>query len=311
MAGDDEPPLGYAGPPMERAAERRDDAAFADAEARDAGVRFALFAGDRPVVRPDGADGLDTLFSREEAERFGAEAASYLGRLDGAPVFAANLPAEAAAAIESAGALATEDLRGLAFAGRLEHGALALLGYAKAMTGWHARHRFCSNCGAPTESSPTGWRRRCPSCDMMHFPRVDPVVIMLVTHGGKCLLGRQSRFPPGMWSCLAGFVEPGETMEEAARREIKEEAGLALGPVAYELSQPWPFPSQLMIGVSAEALGDEITPDLDELEDARWFPRDEVVAMLARTHTDGLFAPPPSAIAHHLIRRFVGRAKAA
>ncbi len=139
----------------------------------------------------------------------------------------------------------------------------------------------------------------------LYFPRVDPVVIMLVTRGERCLLGRQPRFPAGMWSCLAGFVEPGETLEEAVRRETREEAGVAIGRVRYELSQPWPFPSQLMVGMRAEALGEELRPDDAELDDARWFDRAEAAAMLERRHPQGWFAPPAAAIAHHLLRRFV------
>ena len=150
-----------------------------------------------------------------------------------------------------------------------------------------------------------GWKRVCPACAAEHFPRVDPVAIMLVASGDDCLLGRQARFPEGVWSCLAGFIEPGETVEEAVRREVQEEAGVAVGAVRYLGAQPWPFPSSLMIGCRAEALAREIVVDRLELEDARWFPRAEARAMLDRTHPDGLTTPPPLAIAHHLIRAFV------
>lgn len=305
-AKDDEPPLGYAGLAIDRRAERRDDSGFMDEEARDAAARSVLFLGDAPVLRRADDGGLDPLFDAAAAAAIGlVEPLAYLGRQDGAPRFGAQLDDGAAAAVDGAGDLMTADLRALAADGRLAGEALALAGYAKSLISWHARHRFCANCGAPSEPSPSGWRRTCPACGALHFPRVDPVAIMLVRLGDRCLLGRQSRFPPGMWSCLAGFVEPGETIEEAARREIMEEAGVRLGVVRYELSQPWPFPSQLMIGLDCEALSEEITPDLDELEDVRWFPRDEAAAMLRRDHPDGLFAPPPAAIAHHLLRRFV------
>ncbi|MFC3695401.1 NAD(+) diphosphatase [Chenggangzhangella methanolivorans] len=297
---DETPELGYARMRMDRMAEKRDDAAFVEAEAARDDARFLAFAGDALVMA--GEDGGPLLDAAALSALGPSSRAAYLGRHHGAPRFAASLT-------DAPGDddLPASDLRALAVEARLAGEALALGGYAKSMAAWHARHRFCANCGSATDAAPGGWRRVCASCGALHFPRVDPVAIMLVTRGDRCLLGRQARFPPGMWSCLAGFVEPGETVEDAARREIKEEAGLDVGPVAYELSQPWPFPSQLMLGVSCEALSDEITPDFEELEDARWFARDEAALMLARTHGDGLFAPPPSAIAHHLLRRFVQR----
>jgi NAD+ diphosphatase len=179
------------------------------------------------------------------------------------------------------------------------------LAEAKAMLAWHARHRFCANCGAPTDPIEGGWKRECPACKAEHFPRTDPVVIMLAVEGERCLLGRSARFASAMWSCLAGFVEPGENIEEAVRREVHEEAGIACGRVAYFASQPWPFPMSLMIGAHAEALTTDIKVDRAELEGARWFERDEVALMLLRRHPDGLGTPPPVAIAHHIIRAWV------
>jgi NAD+ diphosphatase len=173
------------------------------------------------------------------------------------------------------------------------------------MLAWHARHRFCANCGAATQAVCAGWKRDCPACRTEHFPRTDPVVIMLTVDGERCLLGRQSRFVSGVWSCLAGFVEPGESIEEAVRREVREEAGIACGRVRYFASQPWPFPMSLMIGCHAEALSSSIVIDQAELEDARWFTREEVAAMLMRRHAGGLATPPPMAIAHHIIRAWV------
>lgn len=309
MTDDETPPLGYAGLTLDRAAERRDDEAFLADARLDPRARTIAFLGDWPVLRAAEGGALDLLFEPADIEALGpAETVAFLGHADGAPRFVARLGEGAAAALERADDLVSDDLRALGSDSRLAGEALALAGYAKGMAEWHARNGFCATCGTATQPNPSGWRRSCPSCGALHFPRVDPVVIMLVTHGDRCLLGRQSRFPPGMWSCLAGFVEPGETFEAAAAREIREEAGVALGEVRYELSQPWPFPSQLMIGVSAEALSDQLTPDLEELEDARWFSREDAARMLARDHTDGLFAPPPAAIAHHLMRRFVARA---
>ena len=184
-------------------------------------------------------------------------------------------------------------------------GLLPALAEAKALLLWHARHRFCSVCGQPSRLDQAGWRRSCPACGAEHFPRTDPVVIMLTADGDRCLLGRQARFAPGMWSCLAGFVEPGEAIEEAVRRETFEEAGVRCGPVRYVGSQPWPFPMSLMIGCIAEALNTDLVIDRTELEDLRWFSRDEVAAMLAGRHPDGLTAPPPIAIANFIIRGWV------
>ncbi len=164
---------------------------------------------------------------------------------------------------------------------------LGALAEGKALLFWHAKHRFCANCSLPTVASAGGWRRECASCGTHHFPRTDPVVIMLAIDGERCLLGRQPRFPAGMYSCLAGFLEPGETIEDAVRREIAEEAGIATGTVTYLGSQPWPFPASLMIGCMVEAASTEITIDRQELEDARWFTRDEVKAMLAGRHPKG------------------------
>jgi NAD+ diphosphatase len=197
------------------------------------------------------------------------------------------------------------DLRSIAVRGLVAQDHLPPIALAKAMLHWHARHKYCSNCGAPTRVTQCGWRRDCPRCEGQHFPRTDPVVIMLAVKGDRCLLGRSGRFGPGMWSCLAGFVEPGESIADATRRETKEEAGIDCGRVTFFESQPWPFPSSLMIGCHTEALSEEITVDRDELEDARWFDRDEIVLMLKRQHPKELFTPPPVAIAHHIIRAWV------
>jgi NAD+ diphosphatase len=150
-----------------------------------------------------------------------------------------------------------------------------------------------------------GWRRDCPACKVQHFPRTDPVAIMLPVDGERCLLGRSHRFAPGMWSCLAGFIEPGEAIEDAVRREVREESGIVCGRVTYFASQPWPFPSSLMIGCHAEALTREIKIDPGELADARWFDREQVALMLLRRHPDGFTATVPIAIAYHIIRAWV------
>jgi NAD+ diphosphatase len=161
--------------------------------------------------------------------------------------------------------------------------------------------------GVTTATQPTdgGWRRDCPQCKAQHFPRTDPVVIMLAVDGDRCLLGRSPRFVPTMWSCLAGFVEPGESIEDAVRRETREEAGIACGRIHYFRSQPWPFPTSLMIGCHAEAVTYDIVVDRTELEGARWFGKDEVITMLQRRHPQGLTTPPPVAIAYHIIRAWL------
>jgi NAD+ diphosphatase len=186
--------------------------------------------------------------------------------------------------------------------GRLPPAELALYGGARSLADWHARHRFCAKCGAPTTLAKGGWQRDCPACAAQHFPRTDPVAIMLVEHDGDLLLGRSTRFPPRSYSALAGFVEPGESVEEAVAREVLEEAGVRVHSVRYIASQPWPFPSQLMLGCHSLAEGRDLAVDYTELEDARWFTRAEVAEALALgADSPGLLAPPKYAIAHSLL----------
>ncbi|MFZ5709943.1 MAG: NAD(+) diphosphatase [Pseudomonadota bacterium] len=175
---------------------------------------------------------------------------------------------------------------------------------AKALAGWHDTHGFCAACGAATDMAAAGWQRLCPSCGRTHFPRTDPVVIMLVTHGNRVLLGRSPGWPGGMYSLLAGFMEPGETIEAAVRREVLEEAGIRVGAVSYLASQPWPYPSSLMIGCRGMALSDRITPDPTEIEDARWVTREEMSAIMAGAHP-GIRAPRKGAIAAFLLANWV------
>ena len=182
----------------------------------------------------------------------------------------------------------------------------AIYGTARALIDWHNGHKHCGRCGTVTQVFRAGWGRKCGSCDTEHYPRTDPVVIMLAIYEGKALVGRQSRFPPGNYSALAGFLEPGESVEEAARREIMEEAGVPCGAVRYVASQPWPFGgSQLMIACIAEAQSDAITLDTKELEDAMWVTKEEVADALASTEPRRFNAPPPFAIAHTLFKRWV------
>jgi len=186
---------------------------------------------------------------------------------------------------------------------------LAIYGGAKSLVDWHARHRFCANCGAPTSSAKGGWQRNCSNCGAQHFPRTDPVTIMLVEHEDRLLLGRQPRFPPRMYSALAGFVEPGETIEEAVIREVWEEAGVKARDVRYLSSQPWPFPSQLMIGCTSTTDDPELTIDETELDDARWFTRAELEDARAagEAGNEQLIFPRPFAIAHTLMTWWLDR----
>jgi NAD+ diphosphatase len=173
---------------------------------------------------------------------------------------------------------------------------------ARSLIDWHARHGFCARCGTPTDIFRAGWGRLCPNCGTEHYPRVDPVVIMLAEHGDRVLLGRQPSWPPHRYSALAGFLEVGESVEDAVRRETLEESGVHVGAVRYVASQPWPFPSQLMIACIGEALDEEIAIDAHELEHAGWFDRAQVMQALARDPSAPFLAPPPYAIAYTLLK---------
>jgi NAD+ diphosphatase len=296
------PPLGYTANSLQRAAERRGDGQFLAAVEADRAARAYAIGGERVVLKKT-ASGLDPLFTPGEARALArATETVFLGLAEGAGRFGVGLDPAASEALKTRDDLHVSDLRSIAVQGLIDAGHLVAIAEAKALLHWHARHRFCANCGEPSYLVQGGWRRDCPACRAQHFPRTDPVVIMLAISGDRCLLGRQARFAPGMWSCLAGFVEPGESIEQAVRREIQEEAGILCGRVSYFASQPWPFPMSLMIGCHAEALSSDITVDRSELEDARWFPREEVASMLLRHHPQGLATPPPVAIAHHIIR---------
>ncbi|MBQ0799304.1 MAG: NAD(+) diphosphatase [Porticoccaceae bacterium] len=196
------------------------------------------------------------------------------------------------------------DLRAIAL--RLPVGDPSTLATGKAVLDWHARHQFCAVCGTQTEMRDGGYMRKCPNedCNAEHFPRVDPVVIMLAVRGDEALIGRQAMFPAGMYSALAGFVEPGENIEEAVRREIMEEAGIKVGAVHYHSTQPWPWPSSLMIGCFADAESTDIVID-DELEDARWASRSLLTASYNGEQGTGIILPPPMAIAHTLMKAFI------
>ena len=299
------PLLGYTESILARVAERRTDAAFlAACEADQRAGTFAI--GGELVVLKKRRDGADPLFRPDEARALAPTAESvFLGLAEDAGRFGLALDPDATKALKGNPDFFVTDLRSIAVQGLVGPEHLAPLAEAKALLAWHARHRFCANCGAATKVLQAGWKRECPSCKVEHFPRTDPVVIMLAIDGDRCLLGRAGRFVANMWSCLAGFVEPGESIEEAARRETLEEAGIVCGEVKYFRSQPWPFPMSLMIGCHARATNSDIKVDREELEDARWFTRDETALMFVGRHPEGISIPPPIAIAHHIIRAWV------
>jgi NAD+ diphosphatase len=299
------PHLGYTASALDRAAAIRSDDAALEKLAAHARAGVYVVGGELVVMKQhDGA--IDPLFAPAEARALGnPREMVFLGMLDEVPRFGVGLDAAAVEPLKARTDLKITDLRSIAVQGLVDPDHLPPLAEAKALLGWHARHRFCPNCGTPTRPVQAGWRRDCPACKTEHFPRTDPVVIMLVIAGERCVLGRSPRFASTMWSCLAGFAEPGETIEEAVRREVLEEVGIVCGRVKYLMSQPWPFPSSLMIGCHAEARSQTIVIDRSEIEDARWFDREELGLMLKRQHPEGLTTPPPVAIAHHIIRNFV------
>ncbi|MCJ8140403.1 NAD(+) diphosphatase [Falsirhodobacter halotolerans] len=222
----------------------------------------------------------------------------YLGEIDGRSLHAVDLPAPPAL---PAGAAFTELRAAMRHLPPAEAEAAAT---AKALAHWHRMHGFCSACGVPSVMAAGGWHRDCPACGTRHFPRTDPVVIMLVRRGDRALLGRSPGWRPGMYSCLAGFVEPGETLEAAVRREVAEETGVAVGAVRFVHSQPWPFPSSLMLGCVADALSDAITVDPEELEDAFWADRTAAARMMAGAD-DTVTMPGEGTIARDLILRWL------
>ncbi len=298
------PPQAYSGSLLERAAALRGDEVKLAALSAHARAGAYVVGGESIVLKAEGTVP-DPLFSLAEARTLGVVRETvFLGLLHDAPRFGIGIDPPAIEALKGRADLKLIDLRSIAVQGAVDTVHVPPLAEAKAILGWHARHRFCPNCAAPTALAQAGWRRDCPACKAEHFPRTDPVVIMLPIKGDSCVLGRSPRFPPTMWSCLAGFCEPGESIEEAVRREVAEEVGLVCERVRYFASQPWPFPSSLMIGCHAEAVSDEVVIDESEIEDARWFDRAELKSMLLRQHPLELSAPPPIAIAHHIIRDF-------
>jgi len=311
----------YAAPGFERAGLRRRDPDWLREQVADSRSQFVpVWRSQNLVVDLAGAEPCAALVTVETVSLIlgglddpDAHLAHgrivFLGVIDERAHFALDLsaveapldmlrdPALAASGIP-AEALRFADLRQLA--GRLPRHEGALLAFARAMLFWHSRHRFCGLCGSPTLSEEAGHMRRCtdPACKAMHFPRTDPAVIMLVAEGERVLLGRQKSFPPGMYSTLAGFVEPGESLEDAVAREVREETAIEVDAVVYHSSQPWPFPANIMLGFHARAVSTEITIDPGELEDARWFERSW---LLAHVDDDSFRLPRRDSIARRLV----------
>jgi NAD+ diphosphatase len=273
----------FAGPGLDRADALRG--------APDKIAELAASDRARELVWRDGIPGIGSDGRLEWQPAAGASL--FLGLEDGAPRFS-SLADPASQAFNVMPLLA-----------QLDDADAPLFAAAMSLTRWHQRHRFCANCGHLSEIVRGGWSRSCPQCAAEHFPRVDPVVIMLVEHEGRLLLGRQPHYPDERYSALAGFVEVGESIEAAVAREVAEEAGLEVRDVRYIASQPWPFPSSLMLGCFAEAIGGDVVIDTTELEDARWFTREEVRGALAGDVRASFQPPPPTAIARTLLEHWL------
>ncbi len=310
MSSPDVPkPMAYVGNPLDRTGNWRRDEALVAAKLADPATRFLPVWHLQTLVRGEQIKH-PAWVRRQDLGPPGAEAAAVSLGLDGETAHFAidvsNLDErEARERFAPFGTFA--ELRSVH--AEVPAGETAILATARALTDWHRRHGFCAACGHPSVSRQAGYVRLCTheACGRHHFPRTDPVVIMLIAHGDRCLLGRQDRFPADWYSTLAGFVEPGETVEEAVRREVKEETAIDVGAVRYAFSQPWPYPSSLMIGCFGEALGHEIAVDGHELAEARWFERAAVRAALRGEPEAGFRVPPALAVAHHLIAHWAER----
>jgi NAD+ diphosphatase len=283
---------GFTGSPLDRADRLRNDGEGYAAVLADWRARVLILDGVDPVVSSEGGLKWSSLAEID------AEAELILLGLDGGKPHFVPL-------VEAKGGMPRSPAVWRALS-MLSGGDAAIFGTARSLIDWHNNHKYCGRCGGSTKLFRAGWGRQCSACNAEHFPRTDPVVIMIAEYEGKALLGRQAAWPQGNYSALAGFLEPGESIEEAVRREILEESGVECGAVRYVTSQPWPFGgSQLMIACVADATGDAITLDTNELEDAMWVTKDEARAALADVPDKRFSAPPPFAIAHTLLRCWV------
>lgn len=286
---------GFTGSPLDRADRLRNDLEGYNAALNDWRARVLGLDGLDPVVASEGG-----LKWHSIAEVDVSVELILLGLADGKPHFVPLV--EGAGGQGTGGPRSPAVWRALSI---LPAEDAAIYGTARSLIDWHNSHRYCGRCGGTTKVFRAGWGRQCTACEAQHFPRTDPVVIMIAEHEGKALLGRQAAWPQGNYSALAGFLEPGESIEEAVRREILEEAGVACGAVRYVTSQPWPFGgSQLMMACTADALGTDLVIDHTELEDALWASKEEVRAALNGNEGRRFNAPPPFAIAHTLMRHW-------
>jgi len=300
-------PIPLASSPINRAAEHRTDEAWLGAAMNRDDALFMAFSERKPLMAPGGKSGLHWMGMTALALKPDCPWIFLGTDKQGAPIFAVELPDDywlGETPVTDGSEL--QDMRqALAGLSALE-GNLAAT--AASLFQWHRSHAFCSKCGQPSVMAEAGWKRGCVACGTEHFPRTDPVAIMLAHKGDKCLVGRGPGWPKGFYSCLAGFVEPGETPEMAAARELMEEAGIKsrAETAEYLFSQPWPFPSSLMMGVLIEADSEEITIDPKEIEEAKWITREECRAILAGEHPE-IFCPPPMAVAHHIMKAWAER----
>ena len=293
----------FAGNPLDRASERRkDDAWIAEQLTSPEALACVLWNG-KPLIEKGSDGGVQIAYlPAKMADELagGRERILFMGLWKTTPVFAIDMEGAADPCdgpLQGLGRF--EEMRGMAM--RLPATETAILGTAKGMFEWRRKHQHCSVCGQRSEVAEGGWKRQCPACKAEHFPRTHPVVIMLAVHQDRCMLGRQEMWPKGMFSALAGFLEPGETIEEACARELSEEAGLKTSSVAYHSTQPWPFPNSLMIGLIAQVEDDDAAPDQTELSEVKWFTKAEARDLLAGK-VEGLGAPGGMAIAHQLIK---------
>lgn len=291
--------------PIDRAGHHRSDEAWLDAAYKSDEALVLILQGGLPLVTAEGG----LVWLGPEVAKLAPDAEPLFLGLDKnkSPVFAVEMPGDFD--LNSSLIAGTGDFGDLRTSlARMPEMDANLASTARSLFEWHRSHRFCAKCGAESERVEAGWKRACPDCKAEHFPRTDPVAIMLAVSGDKCLLGRQKMWPKGMWSCLAGFIEPGETLEQGAARELYEEAGIRCDPAKaeYLFCQPWPFPSSLMIGLILPAENEDITIDPNELEQAIWITREEARAVMAGEHPE-IFAPMRFAVAHHILNEWASR----
>lgn len=306
----------FGGSGLDRAAHLRSDPSVLQTHT---GANTIVFWRGKPLIRRGMPDMLARIDVNDPVFKQIGGLQIFLGLEDGVPVFAHDISAwvpDDMDAAQMGGFLDPTEQRHPGFGQydvfselranmtRLNPRDAELAATARGMISWHHSHGFCAKCGVKSEVAMAGWQRNCPDCGTSHFPRTDPVVIMLITHGNKVLMGRSPGWPQGMYSLLAGFIEPGETIEAAVRREVFEEAGVKVGQVGYLASQPWPFPSSLMFGCQGEALSEDITIDPVEIEDALWVSREDMMSVFAGTH-EKIAPARKGAIAHFLLMHWL------